>query len=330
MPEYSPLEPRRSTTPLNPKIDSGNSSPVSASNTPLSFGKALEKNDYVKEKIEECAADLSIINETMKKEMSPITASPQAKKALEQNKDVEDKVQESALALGELNAVLVEEMDDSRKLKQELKQTRQELFATRAFLSTMENVVTSASLAAEKAKERTMRDFVTGIPSRELFNDRLDQAVALATRHDWILAVMFIDLDCFKQINDTYGHATGDTVLQIVAQRLDEQVRSEDTICRYGGDEFLYLLVNPKSPRNIQLIANRICERISQPVIIGDLELTVGASMGIAVYPNDGGTPPELVANADAAMYRAKEKKGGYIFFDQDKDRRSTTSSAPE
>ncbi|PTR17219.1 diguanylate cyclase (GGDEF)-like protein [Nitrosospira sp. Nsp2] len=330
MTKYSPLEPSRSTTPSNPKIDSENSSPVSASNTPFSLGKALEKNDYVKEKIEECATELSTINETMKKEISPIAASPQVKKALEQNKDVEEKIQESAVTLGELNDVLVEEMDDSRKLEQELKQTKQELSATRAFLSTMENVVTGASLAAEKATLRTMRDFVTGIPSRELFNDRLEQAVALATRHDWILAIMFIDLDRFKLINDTYGHATGDTVLQIVAQRLDEQVRSEDTVCRYGGDEFLYLLVNPKSPRNIQLVADRVCERISQPLIIGDLELTVGASIGIAVYPNDAGTPSELVANADAAMYRAKEKNGGYIFFDQDKDPQGSSSPTAE
>src|SRR6185437_1298356 len=137
----------------------------------------------------------------------------------------------------------------------------------------------------------------------------------LAQRGDWILGVMFMDLDGFKQINDSHGHAIGDKVLQTVAQRLQEQVRSGDTACRYSGDEFLYLLVNPRNMENIGGIAQKVCARISQIMVFDDLTLTIQPSIGIAVYPGDGSTGVELVAKADAAMYRAKETKTGYKFF---------------
>jgi diguanylate cyclase (GGDEF)-like protein len=134
------------------------------------------------------------------------------------------------------------------------------------------------------------------------------------------LAVLFIDLDRYKLINDTYGHAIGDEVLQAVAQRMHGRVRLEDTLCRYGGDEFLYLLVNPQCLESIHRVAEEMFERVAQPVIIGDLTLTVEPSIGIALYPNDGDTSLELVANADAAMYRAKNTKAGYTLFDRVKD----------
>ena len=320
MSNFSRIKADRSTTLSNSTINSGRSSSIATDRSSPLLQVALEENNYVKEKMEECASKLSTINQTMKKEVSPVAGvSPKIKKALAQNEDVEDKVQECALKLKEIKTVLEEEMDDNRELKEELRQTREKLSVTSQVLSTMENVVTNAYVIAEQAKQQAMRDFVTGISSRELFNDHLEQAVAIANRTNLILAVMFIDLDRFKAINDTYGHAMGDTVLQMVAQRLNAQARSEDTVCRYGGDEFLYLLVNPKSPRNIQIIADKICNRISQPLIIGDLELTVGASIGIAVYPNNGSTPQELVEKADTAMYWAKEKGSAYAFFDQDK-----------
>ena len=180
----------------------------------------------------------------------------------------------------------------------------------------MQDNLAIAHEVAEEATQRTLRDFVTGIPNRELFKDRLEQAIALAERGDWILGVMFIDLDKFKLINDTHGHDVGDRVLQGVAQRLNEQVRSGDTICRYGGDEFLYLIVNPQSTENIERVARKVLDSISQTLIIDDLALTIKPSIGIAVYPSDGNTGQELLVNADAAMYRAKKTKTGYVFFD--------------
>ncbi len=131
---------------------------------------------------------------------------------------------------------------------------------------------------------------------------------------------MFIDLDRFKLINDTYGHAIGDRVLQGVAQRLNEQVRNGDTICRYGGDEFLYLLVNPQSTENIERVARQVLNNISQILIVDDLKLTIKPSIGISVYPSDGRSAQELVVHADAAMYRAKKTKASCIFFNNVKD----------
>lgn len=281
---------------------------------------ALEKNQDVREKIEDCAAELSIVNETVKKEMVAGITLQQAKKALAQSERVEDKVQDCACKLGEVNRVLAQEIDDSNKLNLEFMEIKGKLAATENILSSTQDVLAIAQEVAEEAKRRSLWDVATGIPNRELFSDRLEQAIALARRNTWVLAVMFIDLDRFRLVNDTYGHATGDKVLRTVAHRLHRRVRSEDTLCRYGGDEFLYLLVNPKSVQNIQQIAAEVFECVAQPVIIEDLALTMVPSIGIAVYPHDGNTGLELVANADAAMYRAKKTKAGYTLFDHVKD----------
>ena len=192
--------------------------------------------------------------------------------------------------------------------------------STKHILSHTEGNLAIAHEVAEEATQRTLRDFVTGIANRELFNDRLEQAIALAERGGWILGVMFIDLDKFKLINDTHGHAIGDRVLQGVAQRLNDQVRGGDTICRWGGDEFLYLLVNPQNNTNIERVACKVLNSISQTLIIDDLVLTIKPSIGIAVYPSNGSTGEELVVNADAAMYRAKKNETGFAFFDEGKE----------
>jgi diguanylate cyclase len=293
-------------------------SPVSADKPFLE--NALKKSQEVKDKVEKCAIELSTVNETVKKEMAAGITLQQAEEALAQSERVEDKVQECAGELDEVNNVLAQEIDGRDKLNRELIETLQELSSTPNILSTPQDILAIAHEVVAEAKQRTLRDFATGIPNRLLFNDRLEQAIALAKRRSWVLAVMFIDLDRFKLINDTHGHAMGDRVLQIVAQRLHEQVRSEDTVCRYGGDEFLYLLVNPQGMDNIQRIAHKVFDRISQILIIDGLALTVEPSIGIALYPDDGSTGHEVVTKADAAMYRAKEKKAGYIFFNDIKD----------
>jgi len=293
-------------------------SPVSADKPFLE--NALKKSQEVKDKVEKCAIELSTVNETVKKEMAAGITLQQAEEALAQSERVEDKVQECAGELDEVNNVLAQEIDGRDKLNRELIETLQELSSTPNILSTPQDILAIAHEVVAEAKQRTLRDFATGIPNRLLFNDRLEQAIALAKRRNWVLAIMFIDLDRFKLINDTHGHAMGDRVLQIVAQRLHEQVRSEDTVCRYGGDEFLYLLVNPQGMDNIQRIAHKVFDRISQILIIDGLVLTVEPSIGIALYPDDGSTGHEVVTKADAAMYRAKEKKAGYIFFNDIKD----------
>jgi two-component system, cell cycle response regulator len=164
-------------------------------------------------------------------------------------------------------------------------------------------------------EQRTLHDSTTGLPNRGLFDDRLTHAIALAKRHTWMLAVMFVDLDRFKCINDTHGHAVGDRVLKEVAKRLLQHTREEDTVCRNGGDEFLYLLMNPQGSENIERIAGALLKSIGQPIDMGDLQPAIKASIGIALYPDDGTTGEQLIINADRAMYRAKKSVSGLQFF---------------
>jgi two-component system cell cycle response regulator len=165
-------------------------------------------------------------------------------------------------------------------------------------------------------EHKALHDSTTGLPNRDLFNDRLTHAIALAKRHAWTLAVMFLDLDRFKYINDTHGHAAGDGVLKAVAKRLLAHARDEDTVCRNGGDEFLYLLINPQGRDNIHRIADALLNTVRQPVDLGYLKPIIQASIGIAVYPEDGATGEQLIRNADTAMYRAKQSGSGRTFFD--------------
>ncbi len=299
---------------------SNSGSSITPTDTPALLEKALEKSQEVKEKMVDCVTELSTVNETVKTEMTTGITLQQAKAALAQTESVEEKVQECADELHEVNEALAQEISDRDELNRELTETERKLTATKHILSHTEGNLAIAHEVAEEATQRTLRDFVTGIANRELFNDRLEQAIALAERGGWILGVMFIDLDKFKLINDTHGHAIGDRVLQGVAQRLNDQVRGGDTICRWGGDEFLYLLVNPQNNTNIERVACKVLNSISQTLIIDDLVLTIKPSIGIAVYPSNGSTGEELVVNADAAMYRAKKNETGFAFFDEGKE----------
>jgi two-component system cell cycle response regulator len=164
-------------------------------------------------------------------------------------------------------------------------------------------------------EQRTWHDLATGLPNRSLFNDRLTHSIALAKRHSWTLAVMFLDLDRFRCLNDAHGHAVGDEVLKGVAKRLLLHARDEDTVCRNGGDQFLFLMIDPRGRENIERIAGTLLETIALPVDLGDLQPVINASIGIAVYPSDGISEEELIRNADIAMHRAKKSGVGFICF---------------
>jgi diguanylate cyclase len=184
-------------------------------------------------------------------------------------------------------------------------------------LSHTEAALSVAQLDVREARSRALHDSLTGLPNRELFRDRLSHAIVLAERHDWTLAVMFLDLDDFKNINDAHGHAAGDAALKNIAQRLLQCVRDEDTVCRNGGDEFLYLLVNPRGRRNIEHIADLVLKAIARPLVLGDVQLAIKPSIGIAIYPEHGASSDQLITNADAAMYDAKKHARGIEFFDR-------------
>jgi diguanylate cyclase (GGDEF)-like protein len=149
-------------------------------------------------------------------------------------------------------------------------------------------------------------DPLTGLPNRRVFLDRVEHALARARRANSRLAILFVDLDHFKEINDRLGHAVGDVMLLAVADRMRSTVRAADTVARLGGDEFIILVEDVDGAEAVGMVAQKIIESLVHPVWYQEQALTVGASIGIALYPQDGTTTTEIIARADQAMYRAK------------------------
>ncbi len=168
--------------------------------------------------------------------------------------------------------------------------------------------ITERKRAEEQVKHLAFHDPLTNLPNRLLFNDRLTLAVAQAHRHNQKLAVLFLDLDRFKVINDSLGHSVGDELLRQLAERIQEYVREGDTVARLGGDEFTLLVPGISAEEDAAKIARKVCDAIHDPFWIDGRELFVTTSLGVSVYPSDGHDAETLVRNADSAMYRAKEQ----------------------
>jgi diguanylate cyclase (GGDEF)-like protein/PAS domain S-box-containing protein len=168
--------------------------------------------------------------------------------------------------------------------------------------------VTEKKRAEEQVRALAYHDALTGLPNRLLFNDRLALALAQARRKGEHLAVLFLDLDGFKAVNDSLGHDLGDLLLRGTAGRIQASLRAVDSVARLGGDEFILLLPSIRRVEEAELVAEKVLEAIRAPLAVEGHELVVTASMGISVYPEDGDDVQALVKNADAAMYRAKEK----------------------
>jgi diguanylate cyclase (GGDEF)-like protein len=169
--------------------------------------------------------------------------------------------------------------------------------------------------AVERLSYLAQYDVLTGLPNRNLFRDRLEQAMGRAQRNETLLALMFIDLDRFKEINDTLGHPVGDRVLQAVAERLRHFLRDVDTIARLGGDEFTVVLEGVHDVAQITAAALKIRDALSQPFLVDNREIFVSASIGISIYPFDVEEIDELLKNADIAMYQAKQDGGDSHHF---------------
>ena len=170
--------------------------------------------------------------------------------------------------------------------------------------------------AREREHHLATHDALTGLPNRALFFDRLSTAVEYAERYRHGLAVLYLDLDGFKQINDTHGHTAADGVLRTFAKHLVDTVRRSDTVARLGGDEFGVLLSRIRHPDDAKHVSRKLLGGLDRPLSVGDGETLLGASIGIAVYPGDGADPETLIRNADAAMYSAKHQgKGCYWFY---------------
>ncbi len=184
--------------------------------------------------------------------------------------------------------------------------------------------ITAAQEMALKMAYQAQHDFLTNLPNRLLLNDRIAQAIALSKRRGTHLAVLFLDLDNFKYINNSFGHETGDKLLQSVAERLVACVRSYDTVSRLGGDEFVILMTEERYSESAAATADKILAALAEPVSIGSEELHVTTSIGISVYPSDGSDAESLIKNADTAMYHAKENgRNNYQFFNNDMNARA-------
>jgi diguanylate cyclase (GGDEF)-like protein len=173
---------------------------------------------------------------------------------------------------------------------------------------------------ARKQAEQNLRfvathDPLTALPNRTMFGDRLSQALAQARRYNRRLALLFVDLDGFKVVNDTFGHDAGDVLLKEIASRLRTCLREGDVIGRIGGDEFVVLIEEFNDAERLALVAQKILETVARPVLVRGQECQVTSSVGISAYPQDGRDSQALLRNADSAMYRAKEQGKNRFYF---------------
>lgn len=168
----------------------------------------------------------------------------------------------------------------------------------------------------EQLSELALYDSLTGLPNRMLLDDRMGQAAFSAERNGQSFALLFIDLDRFKAVNDSFGHAAGDALLKLAAQRLVGCVRAMDTVARIGGDEFVVVLSGIGEPGDAAMVSKKILDELSRPFFIGSHEVDISGSIGISIYPQDGKDVSKLKARADLAMYHAKRNgRNNYHFF---------------
>ena len=200
-------------------------------------------------------------------------------------------------------------------LRQALVKSQADIHAARNVIRKLENINTQLTreLTRLERNEATALalacyDELTGLPNRRLLRDRLSQAIAQGIRQDKQVALLLVDLDAFKSVNDRLGHTAGDKLLQALAGRLTDTVRAGDTACRYGGDEFVVMLPAIDHPSLAAGVAEKLRRRLSEPYFIDEFEIRITASIGSAFYPIDGRTYEELINRADDALYRAKTK----------------------
>jgi diguanylate cyclase (GGDEF)-like protein len=264
----------------------------------LSLDTVLGQCTKVKAMIEASVQDLASVNHALEQDLADPGRQPAANDAaLERTGFIETRLNEAFQVLCVVSRALAGEIRERRMLNHQ-------------FAAVQEQEAT--------ARHRILHDALTGMPNRILFNDRLEHGLAQSLRHGRPLAVMFIDLDGFKDVNDKYGHDVGDAVLQVMATRLLEHTRGEDTASRHGGDEFLYLISEPGKEESIASIARRMIRLIQEPCIVSsrgiEISIALDASIGISISPKDGTTVDKLIKCADEAMYRAKQQKSGFSF----------------
>jgi diguanylate cyclase (GGDEF)-like protein len=236
----------------------------------------------------------------------------------DQREDIADQREEAATSKAKLNM-------STQAL---LKEANERLIIASINAQTMTE---TAELAKEQMSHMVGHDYLTGLPNRLLLKDRTAQSIAFAQRHSKKVALVFMDLDHFKHINDSLGHAVGDALLKSIAKRLQACIRRSDTACRQGGDEFVVLLNDVENVPDAVVMAEKIIETMSQPHLVSGHQLHVTFSIGISFYPDDGKDLETVARNADAAMYQAKEKgRNTYQIFTKEMDVRALARQSME
>ena len=242
---------------------------ISSKNAPL--GRVLKTNEKIKETLKKAATELTFVNEVLNQEKVPLQI---MKQALTQNEGVEQKVEKAAEDLKLVNVKLASEITERIAIESELADTKSDLAEVRDDLL-------KSQVKEEEAQQIALQDALTGLPNRVSFEQRLDHGLIQAKRHGWGLAVLFIDIDKFKSINDSYGHDLGDKVLVMVANRLQSSVRDEDMVSRWGGDEFVCLLLKVKQEADVTHLAEKMIDRIAEAFEFNGTVLSIKASIGI-------------------------------------------------
>jgi diguanylate cyclase (GGDEF)-like protein len=259
--------------------------------------QVLGQNEHIHVLIKQSAEELFSVDTRIKHALADSEPLPEVNSALEKNEAVINQLRDASQKLTAVNQALRIEIRDRIMVDHQL---------------------AAAMEQEEGSRNAALHDKLTALPNRVLFNDRLEHGIAQAKRHRWMLAVMFVDLDKFKSINDTYGHQAGDAVLQTVAKRLKHTTRNDDTVSRFGGDEFLCVLTQLHEQNEIAMIAAKILKAIQAPCDLRVDDVIVNpcldASIGISVFPKDGASATALIKRADEAMYGAKEHKSGFAF----------------
>jgi diguanylate cyclase len=270
----------------------------------------LDQSEEIKKNVEKVADQISSVNATFKQDKKIYFPYPTIEQAIAQNEEAEQKINKAVGDLHQVNTELAKQIAARIDIELELKQTKSDLFDIRADLS-------KSQIKEKDALYIALHDSLTGLPNRLLLEQRLDHGLTQARRYGWKLAVMFIDLDKFKSINDSYGHDIGDKLLITVAKRLEDSVRGEDMVSRWGGDEFICLLLNIKHESDAVSLANKMVAQISQECDLDGTVVSISATIGIAICPRDGETAEVLFRQVDRAMYRSKGTDQRVMLFDE-------------
>ena len=268
------------------------------------FTEVLRQSEHIHVLIKQSVEDLSSVNGDIERALATL---PLQAATLCRDGEMKSALAKNAAILRQLQAVSVNLTEMNQSLQIAIRDR-----------TMVDHQLAASEEQEEAARHAALHDQLTTLPNRALFNDRLEHGIAQAKRHNWILAVMFVDLNKFKDVNDTFGHQAGDAVLRTVAMRLTRTTRNADTISRFGGDEFLCVLTSIHEEHEIAMIAAKILKAIQAPcdLHVGDdiINPRLEASIGISVFPKDGASAAVLINRADEAMYAAKESKSGFAF----------------